>query len=86
MGFGIEAEFETVFIGRTDELRNLQTSWNTKRMFGIYGMRTVGTSRLAKEFLISVKTQYDELVYVNFKEISDITQMYVNMCAQLHMC
>ncbi|KAH3708997.1 hypothetical protein DPMN_068457 [Dreissena polymorpha] len=43
-------------------------------------MRSVGTSRLAKEFLDSATGQYDELVYVNLKETS---AMYVNICAQL---
>ncbi|KAH3706358.1 hypothetical protein DPMN_065744 [Dreissena polymorpha] len=84
MDLGIETYFEAQFVGRKDELRDLQAAWNKKqRMFGIFGMRSVGTSRLAKEFLASVSGQYDELVYVNLKETSDLVAMYVNICAQL---
>ncbi|KAH3739806.1 uncharacterized protein LOC127850184 [Dreissena polymorpha] len=76
--------FEARFVGRKDELRDLQAAWNKKfKMFGIFGMRSVGTSRLAKEFLASVSDQYEELVYVNLKKTSDLAAMYVNICAQL---
>ncbi|KAH3834045.1 hypothetical protein DPMN_107363 [Dreissena polymorpha] len=84
MGLGIDTYFEAQLVGRKDELRDLKAAWNKKlRMFGIFGMRSVGTSRLAKEFLASVSGQYDELVYVNLKETSDLAAMYVNICAQV---
>ena len=84
MGFEIDTYFEARFVGRKDELRDLQASWNNEhRMFGIYGMRSVGTSRLAKKFLAGVAGQYDKLVYVYLKEASDLAAMYVNICAQL---
>ncbi|KAH3739803.1 uncharacterized protein LOC127850178 isoform X2 [Dreissena polymorpha] len=84
MGHGIEPIFESQFVGRKDELRDLKAAWDKKlRMFGIFGMRSVGTSRLAKEFLASVSDQYEGLVYVNLKETSDLAAMYVNICAQL---
>ncbi|XP_052238968.1 uncharacterized protein LOC127850181 [Dreissena polymorpha] len=80
----METYFEGRFVGRKDELRDLQAAWYKKlKLFGIFGMRSVGTSRLAKEFLVSVSDQYDELVYVNLKETNDISGMYVNICAQM---
>ncbi|XP_052238061.1 uncharacterized protein LOC127849498 [Dreissena polymorpha] len=84
MGFGIETYFQARFVGRKHELRDLKEAWNKmQRLFGIFGIRSVGTSRLAKEFLASVSDQYDELVYVNLQETSDLAAMYIYIRAQL---
>ncbi|KAH3777911.1 hypothetical protein DPMN_179360 [Dreissena polymorpha] len=86
MVLGMETYFDARFVCRKDELRDLQAAWNKKqRMLGIFVMRSVGTSRLAKEFLASVSGQYDELIYVNLHETSDLAAMYVNICVQLNV-
>ncbi|KAH3739826.1 hypothetical protein DPMN_046516 [Dreissena polymorpha] len=79
----IDCSCEARFVGRQDELRDLQSSWSTKRMFGIFGMRSVGTSRLAKEFLASVSESLDKGIYIDLEATSDITTMFTNICARL---
>ncbi|XP_052239324.1 uncharacterized protein LOC127850378 isoform X3 [Dreissena polymorpha] len=83
MSQDIDCSCEARFVGRQDELRDLQSSWSTKKMFGIFGMRSVGTSRLAKEFLASVSESLDKVIYIDLEATSDITTMFTNMCARL---
>ncbi|KAL4232475.1 hypothetical protein ACF0H5_007167 [Mactra antiquata] len=68
------------FVGRRAELLRLEKAYATHRLFGIFGMRSVGKSRYVKEFLRSreIKT-----IYVELRLINSLNMLYSNICAQI---
>ncbi|KAK3098339.1 hypothetical protein FSP39_018596 [Pinctada imbricata] len=49
--------FDNEFIGRETVLREMLGCWKTTQIYGIFGTRSIGKSRLAEQFLIEVREQ-----------------------------
>ncbi|XP_053396220.1 uncharacterized protein LOC123550883 [Mercenaria mercenaria] len=83
--FGIDVDIEVEFVGRESDLHVLQNAWKNHKIFGIFGLRSVGKSRLVKEFWSRKKTEGFELIHIDMKLISDISSLYANICAALRI-
>ena len=88
--------FESKFVGRNAELRKLHTAWESHSVFGVFGIRSIGKSRLVSEFLLQKRTLSGEQddsdqehgnsiqVYKSdLRRYTDINSVYSNLCALL---
>jgi AAA+ ATPase superfamily predicted ATPase len=48
--FDDEIDIEAEFVGRENDLNVLKTAWQKHKIFGIFGLRSVGKSRLDRVF------------------------------------
>ncbi|KAL4232472.1 hypothetical protein ACF0H5_007164 [Mactra antiquata] len=71
------------FVGRDEEIRDIQQHWKTCKIFGIFGIRSVGKSRLVKEFIKTKQHNKFELLLVDVGLINDPSKLYPNLCALL---
>lgn len=76
---------ETDFIGREKDLCRLQKAWKSHKIFGIFGLRSVGKSRLVEEFLNKKKAQNFAVIKVDLKLQTDINSLYAIICAELRL-
>ena len=44
-------QIESAFVGRHKYLQQLKQAWSRNRIFGVFGVRAVGKSRLVQDFL-----------------------------------
>jgi AAA+ ATPase superfamily predicted ATPase len=73
---------ETNFIGRESDLQAISKAWNYQRIFGIFGIRSVGKSRLVQEFLSRYITDVI-ILQVDLKQFANISALYSYLCIQL---
>lgn len=75
------------FVGRSEDLDKLWSHWgNRYRIFGIFGLRSIGKSRLVQEFIKRLKDEYNvQYVYVTIdcRWITDIQSLYTSLCVNL---
>ena len=90
--------FETKFIGRRDELKKLNQGWAKYAVFCIFGIRSVGKSKLVSEFLqiqANKLNKVDEsenvthpgrlLFHLDLRVNPDLQSLYSNLCAWLQV-
>ncbi|XP_053396230.1 uncharacterized protein LOC123550891 isoform X1 [Mercenaria mercenaria] len=82
-GDDFDVDIEADFIGREADLKKLYIAWGEHRAFGIFGLRSVGKSRLMKEFLTRYKSREDVIVNVDVKPLSNISSLYSHICIKL---
>ena len=75
---------DATFIGRSEELKLLWSKWRDYRIFGVFGTRSVGKSRLVQEF----ENQYlDKSHYtcitIDCRYKVDLQYLYSNLCLKL---
>lgn len=75
----------TDFVGRENDLCRLQREWKNHKIFGIFGLRSVGKSRLVEEFLNRKKAQKFVVIKVDLKLQTDISSLYAIICAELRL-
>ncbi|XP_053396229.1 nephrocystin-3-like isoform X2 [Mercenaria mercenaria] len=78
-----DVDVEADFIGRETDLKKIYKAWGKHRIFGIFGLRSVGKSRLVKEFLTRNKSKEDVIVNVDVKPLSNISSLYSHICIKL---
>jgi hypothetical protein len=80
--FDINIEFD--FVGRDNDLEQIKQAWSKNKIFGFFGLRSVGKSRLAREAIKRYKRNA-ELIEVDVKLIHDTESLYSNLCAALKL-
>lgn len=78
-----DVNFDDTFIGREAEIEDLKAHWKTHKIFGLFGLRSIGKSRLVLEFLGGFKKNTFELLRVDVGLINDANKLYTNLCALL---
>ncbi|XP_053396226.1 nephrocystin-3-like isoform X2 [Mercenaria mercenaria] len=78
-----DVDVEVDFIGRETDLKRIYKAWGKHRIFGIFGLRSVGKSRLVKEFLTRYKSKEDVIVNVDVKPLSNSSSLYSHICVKL---
>jgi hypothetical protein len=68
------------FIGRIKDLEELDLQWKKCKIFGIYGIRAVGKSRLVRQFL---KEKGIAPLYLDISTIHDVGSLASAVCACL---
>ena len=79
---------ESDFIGRSHDLEQLEKAWKNHKLFGVFGIRSVGKSRLVKEFLQRQKEACNSKIrecYIDLKLQTDIHSVYSYICAKLEV-
>ena len=77
-------DFDPHFVGREEQLNKLETAWKSHAIFGIFGVRAVGKSRLVKEFLkrncqkLHVKSDVN-VIKVNLKMFETTVDTLINL-------
>lgn len=82
--FDDDIDIEVDFVGRENDLDELQKAWKSHKIFGIFGLRSVGKSRLVTEFLNRKSDKFVRL-YTDMKLISDTKSLYTKLCASYGM-
>ncbi|XP_053396224.1 uncharacterized protein LOC123550887 isoform X2 [Mercenaria mercenaria] len=81
--FDVKIDFEKGFVGRENELNELHKAWERHRIFGIFGLRSVGKSRLVKEFFKRYKPEDAVVIQIDMKMLPDVVSLYAIICASL---
>lgn len=73
-----DSDFEPAFVGRESYLDKLGNAWKSHAIFGIFGIKAAGKSRLLKKFLQRKKqeTQHENFyfIYTDMKHIDTTTE------------
>ncbi|XP_060594571.1 uncharacterized protein LOC132748919 [Ruditapes philippinarum] len=79
--FDNDIDTETDFVGRENNLNVLKIAWQKHKLFGIFGQKAVGKSRLVTEFLKSTKSGSFVHIFIDMKLIYDTNSLYSKICA-----
>lgn len=66
------------FVGRRKELLSLERAYASHRLFGIFGIRSVGKSRLVQEYL---RSREQRVIHIELKYIDSLSMLYSHICA-----
>ena len=84
-----DLDFEADFIGRGDYLKKLDDAWRSRAVFGVFGIKSVGKSRLVKEFFRrktkgSLLGKDQDVITVEMKEFeATLNVLYMLLCSAL---
>ncbi|XP_060594578.1 uncharacterized protein LOC132748924 isoform X2 [Ruditapes philippinarum] len=73
---------ETEFIGREFDMQAIAKAWKYHRILGLFGLRSVGKSRLVHVFLSRYITDVT-LLDIDLKQFGNISALYSYFCIQL---
>ncbi|XP_045170435.2 uncharacterized protein LOC123532899 isoform X3 [Mercenaria mercenaria] len=85
IAFDIDIGFDETFVGRESDLQELNESWESNRIFGIFGLRSVGKSWFVREFLSRYIPKDTKQVHLNLKTLPDIGSLYTCLSASLEV-
>ncbi|XP_045195284.2 uncharacterized protein LOC123550882 [Mercenaria mercenaria] len=68
------------FVGRKLDFRNFDQAWSKHKLFGIFGIRSVGKSRCVREY---IKSKQCHVTHVELQYIDCIESLHSNICALL---
>lgn len=77
---------EVPFVGRKDILDRIETEWDCYRLFGFYGLRSVGKTRLVQEIILHNKTKSRAEVteiWIDLRKSSSLRRLYLHLCEKL---
>jgi hypothetical protein len=83
--FYVLNNFEMDFVGRENDLEKLHKESEVCRIIGIFGIRSVGKSRLVKEYLKRFKPDGVKVIHIDIKLMPDVVSLYLNICAALEL-
>lgn len=83
--FHVQNNFEPDFVGRENDLEKLHKESEVCRIIGIFGIKSVGKSRLVKEYLNRFKPGGVKVIHIDIKLMPDIVSLYRNICAALEL-
>lgn len=83
--FDADIGVEANFVGRADDIQKLNENFNRHRIFGIFGLRSVGKSRLVREYIKKHVKQERQVIIVDCREIVDIASLYTSLCVNLQV-
>ena len=75
----------STFVGRQRDIQILTEAWKVHRIFGIYGICSVGKSRLAQELIKIVTKDMHHLtyIYVDARGLTTASALYTHLCIAL---
>lgn len=84
--FDLDIGLEANFVGRTEDLKTILTNWPSHKIFGIFGLRSVGKSRLVQEFIKRHVNNHGHIVVsVDCRLLQDVFSLYSNLCLRFQM-
>jgi hypothetical protein len=75
-----DQHWEYGFTGRVDKLKEAQDAWNKgKQIFGIYGFKSVGKTRFAKELILRQGVAEGNLYPLDFGGITSLSDLIIHV-------
>ncbi|XP_045195289.2 uncharacterized protein LOC123550885 isoform X2 [Mercenaria mercenaria] len=71
---------EWIFVGRKLDFRKFDQAWCKHKLFGIFGIRSIGKSRCVREYL---KSKQCHVTHVELRYINCLESLHSNICALL---
>lgn len=80
-------DFEVPFVGRKDILDRIEAQWDRYRLFGIYGLRSVGKTRLTQKIIHNNKKLDAETtnIWIDLRKSSSLRRIYLHLCEKLNI-
>jgi hypothetical protein len=73
--------WEAEFVGRENELQELFKAWHEqKQIFGIYGIRSVGKTRLVEELLNRLRIPDENVYRLDYTRITTLNELIQETC------